>query len=209
MRNQARCQRTTVSGRTMARASGQRLQDRRSRIQKTRSARGCRGASARPGWRAAGGGPGSRSPDGVESAWPRGASAGGLRRGGASRRGESRPWEESSMVPGRTGFWRGTGVDHLRQLPTSTSTAGNTARPSGIDPRPTPGPEGLGDVKEPDSRNNSPGCWRGRGGLEPRARSGSLPRSSGGCPLGAAVGRSSLDRWTAPPGRPAIARSRS
>ena len=70
---------------------------------------GCPGEVGWRMWRAVGGAPGSRSPDGVESAWLRRASAGGLRGGGASSRGDSRPWEESSMVPGRSEFWPGTG----------------------------------------------------------------------------------------------------
>jgi len=47
---------------------------------------GCRDVADRPGWRAAGGGPGSRSPDGAESAWPRGASAGGADSNGKASR---------------------------------------------------------------------------------------------------------------------------
>ena len=61
----------------------------------------------------AGGGPGSRGRDLVESAWPRGASAGGLRGGEASSRGGARPWDKSSMVPARTEFWRGTDATRL------------------------------------------------------------------------------------------------
>ena len=65
------------------------------------------GAAGR--WRVVGEGPGSRSPCRRGSSWPRGASAGVLGGGGASSRGDSRPREESSIIPGQTQVWRPTG----------------------------------------------------------------------------------------------------